>query len=186
MGLLLLIPVAALGHCDTMNGPVVADARRAFAANDVTPALKWVKPEAEAEIRSAFKQAAAVRAKGKDASDLAERHFFETLVRIHRAGEGAPFTGLKDEPVEPIVAKTDAALAAGSVDDVVKLLQDAVAEGVRHRFEQVLSGSKNKDRDVADGREYVEAYVGFTHYVEHLHAAIEGGGAHSEESEHNE
>jgi len=181
LGLLFLVPVAAFGHCDTMNGPVVADARKAFAANDVTPTLKWVKPESEAEIRGAFKQAASVRSKGDDARNLAERYFFETLVRVHRAGEGAPYTGLKDEPVEPIIAKTDAALATGSVDDVVNLLQDAVAEGVRHRFERALASSKTRDANVDDGREYVEAYVDFTHYVEGLHAAIESSGGHHEE-----
>jgi len=124
--------------------PVIADARKAFAAGDVTPTLKWVKPEAETEIRAAFKQASAVRGKGKDARELAERHFFENLVRIHRAGEGASYTGLKDEPVEPIIAKTDAALADGSIDEVVKLLQNAVAEGVRHRFERASAAAAGR------------------------------------------
>jgi len=182
LGILLLIPVFALGHCDTMNGPVVADARKALAAADVTGVLKWVKPEAEAEITAAFKQAVAVRTKGKDAQALADHSFFETLVRVHRAGEGAPYTGLKDEPVEPIIAKTDAALAGGSVDEVVKLLQDALAEGVRHRFERAEATAKEQDKNVASGREYVEAYVKFTHYVERLHSAIEAAGV----AEHHE
>ena len=184
LGILMMIPVAALGHCDTMKGPVIADARKAFAAGDVTPTLKWVKPEAEAEIRAAFKQASAVRGKGKDARELAERHFFENLVRIHRAGEGAPYTGLKNEAVEPIIARTDAALAGGSIDEVVKLLQNAVAEGVRHRFERASAAAAGRDRDVAQGREYVEAYVDFTHYVERLHAGIEGAATHGEEPAH--
>jgi len=182
LGVLWLIPVFAFGHCDTMNGPVVADARRALAAGDATGVLKWVKPEAEPEIKAALKQTLAVRSKGKDARALADRSFFETLVRVHRAGEGAPYTGLKDEPVEPIIAKTDSALASGSVSGVVKLLQDALAEGVRHRFERALATSKNKDQDVASGREYVEAYVEFTHYVERLHSAIEAAGG----AEHHE
>jgi hypothetical protein len=182
LGILLLIPVFALGHCDTMNGPVVADARKALAAADVTGVLKWVKPEAEPEIRAAFKQAVAVRTKGKDAQALADRSFFETLVRVHRAGEGAPYTGLKDEPVEPIIAKTDAALAGGSVDEVVKLLQEALAESVRHRFERAEAAAKEQDKDVASGREYVEAYVEFTHYMERLHSAIEAAGG----AEHHE
>jgi len=182
LGILLLIPVFAFGHCDTMGGPVVADARKAFSVGDVTGVLKWVKPEAEPEIRAAFKQAVAVRTKGKDAQALADRSFFETLVRVHRAGEGAPYTGLKDEPVEPIIAKTDAALAGGSVDEVVKLLQEALAEGVRHRFERAEAAAKEQDKDVASGREYVEAYVEFTHYMERLHSAIEAAGG----AEHHE
>jgi hypothetical protein len=182
LGVIMLIPVFALGHCDTMNGPVVADARRALAAGDVSAVLKWVKPEAEPEVKAAFKQTMAVRSKGRDALALADRSFFETLVRVHRAGEGAPYTGLKDTPVEPVIARTDAALASGSVGEVVKLLQDALAEGVSHRFERVLSTAGNKDKDVASGREYVDAYVEFTHYVERLHAAIEAAGG----SEHHE
>lgn len=182
LGVILLIPVFAFGHCDTMNGPVVADARKALAAGDVTGALKWVKSEAEPEIRAAFKQALAVRKQGNAAKELADKSFFETLVRVHRAGEGAPYTGLRDEPVEPIIAKTDAALAGGSVDEVVKLLQEALAEGVRHRFERTLATSSEKDEAVASGREYVEAYVEFTHYVERLHSAIEAAGS----SEHHE
>ena len=182
LGILLLIPVFALGHCDTMNGPVVADARKAFAAGDVTGVLKWVKPENEAEIIAAFKQALTVRKQGKTAKELADKSFFETLVRLHRAGEGAPYTGLKSTPVEPIIAKTDAALAGGSVDEVVKLLQDALADGVRHRFERAEATAKEQDKDVASGREYVEAYVEFTHYVERLHSAIEAAGG----AEHHE
>jgi hypothetical protein len=101
---------------------------------------------------------------------------------VHRAGEGAPYTGLKDEPVVPIIAKTDAALVGGSIDEVVRLLQDALAEGVRHRFERAEAAAREQDKDVASGREYVEAYVEFTHYVEQLHSAIEAAGA----AEHHE
>ena len=155
---------------------MVADARRALAAGDVTAALKLVKPEAEGQIRAAFRQTMAVRSSGKEARELADHHFFETVVRIHRAGEGAPFVGLKDEPVEPIVARTDAALAAGSDDEVVELLRESLAKGVRHRLERALAAAKDREKDVAAGREYVEAYVEFTHYVERLHSAIEAAG----------
>ena len=178
LGLLLFIPAGALGHCDTMNGPVVGEARKALAAGDVTPVLKWVKPDAEADVTAVFRQTLAVRSKGSDARELADRHFFETLVRIHRAGEGAPFTGLRDEPVEPVVARADAALVSGSVDDLADLLAAALAEGIRARFERVRARAGDKDRSVELGREYVEAYVEFTHYVERLHADIESGAGH--------
>jgi len=181
LGIILLIPVFAFGHCDTMNGPVVADARKALAAADVTGVLKWVKSEAEPEIKAAFRQTVAVRSKDEDAQALADRSFFETLVRLHRAGEGEPYTGLKDTPVEPVIAHTDAALASGSIEEVEKLLQDALAEGVRARFNRAIAAARNKDKDVASGREYVEAYVQYTHYVEQLHSVIEAaGGEHHE------
>ena len=175
---------SAFAHCDTLGGPVVAAAKRALESGEITPVLKWVKPAGEAEIRAAFSKALAVRAKGPEARELADTYFFENLVRIHRAGEGAPYTGLKNEPVEPIIARTDAALAGGSIDEVVKLLQNAVAEGVRHRFERASAAAAGRDSDVAQGREYVEAYVDFTHYVERLHAGIEGAATHGEEPAH--
>jgi hypothetical protein len=35
------------------------------------------------------------RHEGPASREVADRHFFETVVRLHRAGEGAPYTGLK-------------------------------------------------------------------------------------------
>src|SRR5512133_3612252 len=87
-------PSTASAHCDTLNGPVIAAARLALEKGDVTPVLKWVKAAGEPEIRHAFEQALAVRTAGSQAKELADRYFFETLVRVHRQGEGAPYTGL--------------------------------------------------------------------------------------------
>jgi hypothetical protein len=42
-----------------------------------------------------FTKTLAVRKQSKEAKELADMYFFETLVRIHCAGEGAPYTGLK-------------------------------------------------------------------------------------------
>ena len=86
---------SALAHCDTLDGPVVTLARQALAKGDVTPVLPWVAKEKEAEIRKAFALASAVRGKGEKEKELADMYCFETLVRVHREGEGAPYTGLK-------------------------------------------------------------------------------------------
>jgi hypothetical protein len=170
---ILLTPKAALAHCDTVDGPVVAAATRALAAGDVAPVLKWVKPENEPQIRAAFAQALKVRGLGEEARRLADQYFFETLVRVHRAGEGAPFDGIKPAgtPVDPGIAAADTALASGSIDEAAAHLAAAVADGVRQRFARVQSAAKNADRDVSSGREYVAAYVEFIHYVEALQQA---------------
>ena len=103
-------PNFALAHCDTLDGPVIQDARKAIEAKDITPVLKWVKPHDEKAVRAAFKKVLAGTAKGHDA---AENLFFSTLVKIHRAGEGAPFSGLKPAgAVEPAVAEADKALVS--------------------------------------------------------------------------
>lgn len=172
----------AIAHCDTLDGPVVQTARTALEKGDVTPLLKWVQADDEKEIRAAFQKTLAVRAKGSEARELADMYFFETLVRIHRAGEGAPYTGLKpDEAVDPAVALADRALESGSVDKLVDILAKAMSNGIRERFQRAAETQKHADDSVAAGREFVRAYVIFTHYVEGLHAIIKEGGGHPDE-----
>lgn len=180
-GLWALVAGSALAHCDTMNGPVIPEAKAALEKGDVTPILKWIKKDNEAEIKAAFTKAVAVRAKGPEAKDLADRYFLETLVRLHRAGEGAPYSGLKDEPVEPIVAMADKALADGSVDDMIKAINGHMAHAIKEKFTKAVDTRKNKDKSVEAGREFVEAYVTYMHYVEGVHTAIVAAGSHHAE-----
>ena len=167
---LVLAPRPAAAHCDTLDGPVVADARAALEAKDVTPVLKWVRPADEAVIREAFGKAVAVRAAGGEAAALADRYFFETLVRVHRAGEGAPYTGLlpAGTAVDPGIAATDAALASGSADAMVRLVAGAAEKGLRERHARAAEARKHAGESVARGREYVAAYVDLMHYAERL------------------
>ncbi len=172
----------AYAHCDTLDGPVVTEARAALEKGDVTPLLKWVKKEHEDEIRVAFARTLAVRAAGPEAKELADTYFFETLVRIHRAGEGAPYTGLKPAgQVEPPVAAADKAIEAGSVDELARNIGQAAENGVKERFARLMEAKKHKDESIEAGRKYVEAYVVFVHYVEGLHNTISAGGAHAED-----
>lgn len=166
----LLVPAITWAHCDTLGGPVIADARLALDKGDVTPVLKWIKPDHEAEVRAAFQKALVVRSKGADAKEIADRYFFETLVRIHRAGENAPFTGLKDEPVERPIALAEETLQSGSADELVKETSAHVAEGLHQRFAAVSEARKHANDSVASGRKYVARYIEFMHYVERLHA----------------
>jgi hypothetical protein len=178
-------PLAAnqvFAHCDTMQGPIIPEAKAALEKGDVTPVLKWVNSENEAEITAAFTEAVAVRAKGPEARDLADRYFLETLVRLHRAGEGAPYTGIKDEPVEPIVAMADEALADGSADEMIARINAHLAEAIRDKFNTVLAARESKDEGIEAGREFVEAYVGYTHFVEGIHTAIMVGPDHHREA----
>lgn len=170
---------SARAHCDTLDGPVILDARKALEAKDATPVLKWVGAKQEKAVRASFDQAVAAR--GTKKAEIAEKKFFEDLVRIHRAGEGAPFTGLKPAgAVEPSIAEADKALAGGSPDALVKLVTDDVAKGIRARYERAAAAYKEKDKSVADGRKFVAAYVEYTHYVEGLHAVASGKGGHGD------
>ena len=179
IGLLLGGAQLAMAHCDTLDGPVVIDGRKALEKGDVTPVLKWVKPAGEGEIRDAFKLSLAARDKGKEAQELADRYFLETLVRVHRAGEGAPYTGLKPAgEVEPAIAMADKAVESGAGDQLAKRIAEHAARGIKERFAEVVAKRKHADESVAAGREYVAAYVEFIHYVERLHRDIVGEGAH--------
>ena len=171
-------------HCDTLDGPVVKEARVALDNGDITPLFKWLRPSDENVIRDAFEMARAVRTKGGKAKELADMYFFETLVRIHRAGEGAPYTGLKPgEAIDPAVALADKALENGNVDKLVNVLTGAMANGIRERFAKAYENQKHADDNIEAGREFVESYVLFTHYVEGLHGLIKGGVHHGEEEE---
>jgi hypothetical protein len=145
----------------------------------ITPILKWVRSADEQKIRDAFQKTLTVRSKGAEAKELSDRYFLETLVRIHQAGEGTPYTGLKPAgAVDPAVALADKALGNGSVDKLVNVLTNAMANGIRERFAKAYESQKHADDSMAAGREFVESYVIFTHYVEGLHGLIKGGVAH--------
>ena len=174
----LLATSTAYAHCDTMKGPIIPEALAALEKGDVTPVLKWVLPKDEAEIKAAFAKALVVRAKGPEAKELADSYFLETYVRIHRAGEGVAYTGIKDEPVDPAVAMADQALATGSAEDMIKKFSAHMAKVMQEKFDKVVQTEKTKDVSVKAGREYVEAYVMFMHYIEELHVAIVAAGGH--------
>ncbi len=174
VGVLLMTATPARAHCDTEDGPVVSDAKAALASGDVTPVLKWVRPADESEVRAAFAGALAVRGKGDAARELADKWFFETLVRVHRAGEGAPYTGLKPAgtPVDPAVRLSDRALETGSVDPLVNGLTSHLIEGVRERFRKASELREHAGDSVEAGRAYVATYVEFVHYAERIHQAV--------------
>jgi len=173
-GLFVLFATALVNaHCDTMNGPVVTAARQALETGNVNLVLIWVQKKDEADIRAAFEKTIAVRKLSAEAKNLADMYFFETLVRIHRAGEGVPYTGLKPAEVEvdPGIAAADKSLESGSAEELLGHLSEAVHQGIHQQFAQVMAKKKFKADDVEAGREYVKAYVEFIHYVERLYQA---------------
>jgi hypothetical protein len=179
--MLLTTPRPARAHCDTLDGPVVKAARTALEGGKLEPVLAWVQPDDEAEIRDAFARTRAVRNGGKEARELADRWFFETVVRVHRAGEGAPFTGLKAAGApEPPVAAADAVAAGGDPRKLEELLVSDVQKGL-HAHVARLKAQKPPAADVAAGRRWVAAYVPFVHWAEAVHRAAAAAGDHGPE-----
>ena len=185
LAIALLFARSAAAHCDSLDGPVILAARAALEQKDVTPLLKWVKGEDEARLREAFDRTLAVRQLGPQAKELADTWFFETLVRVHRAGEGAPYTGLKPAGTiaEPI-QEADRALQSGSIDKFAKALGEHTAHGLRERFQRASAARAHAAESVEAGRAYVEAYVDYVHYVEALANVIHGAAHHEPGDRH--
>lgn len=170
---------AAQAHCDTLDGPVVIDARKALESGNVNLVLGWVQKKDEAEIRSAFQKSVAVRKTGGSAQELADHAFFETLVRVHRAGEGAPYTGLKPAgQIEPAVAAADKSIETGKLKPVAKMIEDGVEQGLHNQFEAVMRTKKYDLNDVQAARAHVGAYVEYVHYVERLYNTAQTQAGH--------
>jgi hypothetical protein len=171
---LLVGPGTAFAHCDTLDGPVVAAARKALDTNNVNLVLVWVQKKDGADIRKQFERTVAVRKAGGQAKDLADMYFFETLVRIHRAGEGAGYTGLKPAgKIAPPIAAADKSLETGKLQEVAQLISKRTERGLHRNFEDVMKKTNYNPNDVAAGRAFASAYVEYTHYVERLYDAAE-------------
>ncbi len=174
----LALASQAAAHCDTLDGPVVQAARRSLETGDPNLTLIWVEKAKEAEILAAFAKARAVRSLSPEAKDLADTWFFETVVRIHRAGEGEPYTGLKPAgQVEPPIAAADRAVATGTLVPLEPFVPAEHRAGFQEALAKVLALKSFALSDVEAGRAYVKAYVAFLHRLEHLpHAAAPAGG----------
>jgi hypothetical protein len=167
-------------HCDTRDGPVVTAAKKALDAGNVNLVLIWVPREAEGEVKSAFDRVIRARKAGKEAQGVADDWFFETVVRLHRAGEGEGFTGLRPAGLDegPVVPRAEKAIETGNPGEVIRFICDAVEEDLLRRFRRAMEAKRYDPDDVAAGREYVQAFIGFVVYAHHLHAGIAGGGVH--------
>lgn len=176
----LLTASSLFAHCDSLDGPVIVEAQAALEAGDITPILKWVPAEGEQEVRDAFARTLAVRKQSAAAKQLADTWFFETLVRVHRASEGAPYTGLKPAgSADAGIDAADRALDAKSVDALEKSLIAEISAGLRKRFAAATEAKEHAAHNVAAGRHYVHAYVEFIHYVERLQKDATAPAAHA-------
>lgn len=177
--MLAFAPLSAFAHCDSYDGPTVKDALKALETNNVSLVLKWIEKEHEPQIVSLFDKTYKLRNGDKEIYAIVEKHFLETLVRLHRESEGAPFTGLKPAgSTKAIVVLTDKALEKKNVDGLLSQLNGHIANVVREKYKKVAALDGVKNTSPEKGREYVKAYVDYTHTVEALHDILEHGGGH--------
>lgn len=170
-GVLFYARDEARAHCDTMDGPVVKAAQKALATKNVNLVLIWVQKKDETEINQRFLQTLDVRRLSRAARELADNYFFETVVRLHRAGEGEPYTGLKPAGTDlgPVIPVADKAFQDGSLDALLKLFTVSARAEIQARFKEAITKQSFNENDVEAGREYVKAYITFMHHIEHLY-----------------
>lgn len=162
-------------HCDALDGPVVTAARQALEDERVELVLPYVPEDAEAEVRAAYDRVLPVLGLGDDARAVAERWFFETVVRLHRAGEGASFTGLKPAGLSagPAIPLAEKAIRTGSVRPLARFLTGVLNDELALRLERVNDLAATQHVSVRDGRRYVEAMLGFEVYSHHVLQALQ-------------
>jgi Family of unknown function (DUF6448) len=142
--------------------------------------LPFVPEQGEAELREAFQRVLRVRELSDDAREVADRLFFETAVRVHRAGEGAPYTGLKPAGLSfgPVIPLAESAVETGSAEPVVDFLSEELEGQLRRRLDEVNMLAAAKGRSVQDARDYVEAMLGFEVYCHRLYRGLQASAHH--------
>jgi len=162
-------------HCDTIDGPVVTAAKKALEAGDVKLILPFVPKAGEAEVTHAFEEVMKVR-KDEVAREIADLYFFETVVRIHRMGEGAPYTGLKPAGLSegPVIPVAEKAIESGSPDELIEVLSGMLREEVTHRLHHMMHLKEYANKSVEDAREYVEAMLGLQVWSHSIYERIHG------------
>jgi hypothetical protein len=152
----------------------VTAARHALDAGDVDLVLPFVHADGESEVRAMFRQVLPVRSLGPEARATADRLFFETVVRVHRSGEGAPYTGLKPAglPVGPVIPLAERAIEEECIHQLADFLNNALREELQHRLDLVHGLAQHRGRSLQTEREYVQAVLSFEVYSHHLYQAI--------------
>lgn len=160
---LILIPRKASAHCDTMDGPTAIDGIKALETGNINYAYKWILPAYEHELHEIFDLSRKVRVLGPEAKELADRYFLENLIRIHRAGEGAPFEGLKPSgtPIDEKVAAADKSIEIGNLSPLKGLVSHEELHALEEKFQKAIALKEFDVNDLAAARTYVEAYVSF-------------------------
>lgn len=163
MGLLMLFPKKVSAHCDTMDGPAVKDGQKALETGNINYAFKWIFEEYEEELKEIYDLSLKVRKLGPEAKEVAERWFLENFVRIHRAGEGASYDGLKPSGtvLEPVVAAADESIAIGNMLPLKDLVTEEEYHALEEKFKKAMALKDFDINDVEASRRYVDAYVTF-------------------------
>ncbi len=177
VSVLSIQPVSA--HCDSFDGPALIDAAKALETNNVELIKKWILAEDEAVVVPLFHKTYSLKNGDAEVYEIVKTHFYETFIRLHREMEGATFTGLKPAGTTAhITVMSDKALETGDFSGLLTALNRHVNQQLTEKYEKAAALYRVKDRSVEEGRQYVAAYVDYTHAVEAVHDILEAGGHH--------
>jgi hypothetical protein len=165
-------------HCDNMEGPVVKAAELALEMENINYVLPFVKEEFEHELKDAFAKTMEVRELSGEAAELADYWFFETAVRLHRLGEGAPYTGLKSAGLDwgPVISRADMAIETEDLDDLRGFLLNFIGEELERRFRCVIFEKDYELNDIVSARAYVNSMLDFVLFSHNLYRYVESCG----------
>lgn len=168
----ILFTSTVYAHCDSMEGPVINAAIKSLETGNINYSLIWIPEKDEPELIRLFEKVLKVRKFNDEAKTLADNYFFETLVRIHRMGEGVSYTGIKpdDYKIEQGILDADKAIENGSMDIILTQIPADRVNKISQLFAETTSKKNFDYNNVAAGREYVESYVHFIHSVEEVYA----------------
>ena len=171
-------------HCDSLDGPVAKAVHKALETGNVNLVLVYAPAKAEAEIRASFEKSRKVRGLGGEARALADEAFLETVIRLHRAGEGAPYTGLKPAGIDygPVIRAAEHAVESGDLSKLKAALNEEIEHALSERLTHVRELQKapiepKTANEVSHSRERVSAELGFITFAETIRQAAHGKGA---------
>lgn len=155
-------------HCDSMEGPVVKAAIKSLETGNINYVFIWIPENDEPELRRLFDKVLRNRDLNTEVRELTETYFYETVVRIHRMGEGVGYTGLKPASFKPEdgIEAADVAIEKNSVGEILTHLKEDQHLKVKELFDDLQQKKNFNTDDIIKGREFVAAYVHFIHFVE--------------------
>lgn len=175
---------AAQAHCDSLDGPVAKAVGKALETGNINPVLAYAPATSDPEIRLAFEKSRKVRTLGPEARALADQSFMETVIRLHRAGENAPYTGLKPGGIDygPVIPAAEHAVETGDLAKLKAALSEEIEHALSERLTHVrelrdVSLDPKSPDDVPHARERVTAELGFVTLAETIRQAALGKGA---------
>lgn len=180
---LLLGEQTAQAHCDSVDGPVAKAVYKALDDGNVSPVLAYAPAAAETEIRGAFEKSRKVRGLGVDARTLADQAFMETVIRLHRSGEGAAYTGLKPAGIDygPVIPAAEQAVETGDLAKLKAVLLEEIEHALQSRLAHVRALQKaplepKTAAEVPESRARISGELGFITFAENLRQAALGKG----------